>query len=154
MRHHPEGGFDDTQSYKDLLKNAGKPRDPSPYFPDYPPLEIWNPGTVDGNTDRCLPYKKPDAKLMTVGGELNKLAANVAMGRSMGGVHWRTDNTRSLRLGEQISTIILSQLLPRLPENPSLELHELRRQPVTIAATGTVTVPADPALEAFYIGPF
>ena len=68
-------------------------------------------------TDRCEKYTKADAKKMTVGGELNKLAANVAMGRSMGGVHWRTDNTRSLRLGEQISTIILSQLLPPSPRS-------------------------------------
>lgn len=102
---------------KDLLKNAGKPRDPSPYFPDKVAVEIWNAGTVDGNTDRCQAHKKADAKQMTAGGELNKLAANVAMGRSMGGVHWRTDNTRSLRVGEQISTIILAQLLPRPPRS-------------------------------------
>jgi hypothetical protein len=44
---------------------------------------------------------------MTVEGELNKLACNVAMGRSMGGVHWRSDNTRSLRLGEQIAAELL-----------------------------------------------
>ncbi len=53
------------------------------------------------------PYGDPDDAGMTVEGELNKLAGNVAMGRSMGGVHWRSDNTRSLRLGEQLAAEIL-----------------------------------------------
>ena len=46
---------------------------------------------------------------LTVGGELNKVASNIAMGRTMAGVHWRSDNTRSLRLGEQIATIMLAR---------------------------------------------
>lgn len=52
-------------------------------------------------------YLATDAAAMTIEGELNKIACNVAMGRSMGGVHWRSDNTRSLRLGEQIATELL-----------------------------------------------
>jgi hypothetical protein len=52
-------------------------------------------------------YSGNDAEEMTIEGELNKIACNVAMGRSMGGVHWRTDNTRSLRLGEQIACELL-----------------------------------------------
>jgi hypothetical protein len=46
---------------------------------------------------------------MTVWGELNKIACNVALGRSMGGVHWRSDNTRSLRLGEKVAIIFLAR---------------------------------------------
>jgi hypothetical protein len=53
------------------------------------------------------PYAGADAASMTVEGELNKLACNVAMGRSMGGVHWRSDNTRSMRLGEQLAAEIM-----------------------------------------------
>ncbi len=52
-------------------------------------------------------YAGADTDQMTVEGELNKIACNVAMGRSMGGVHWRSDNTRSLRLGEQIAAELL-----------------------------------------------
>jgi hypothetical protein len=37
---------------------------------------------------------------LTVGGELNNLAANNSFGRSIGGVHWRSDTADSLRLGE------------------------------------------------------
>ena len=44
---------------------------------------------------------------LTVGGELNKLAANVAVGRNIAGVHWRSDATASLKLGEEIAISIL-----------------------------------------------
>lgn len=40
---------------------------------------------------------------LTVGGELNKLANNVALGRDMAGVHWRTDGYYAIRLGEQVA---------------------------------------------------
>jgi hypothetical protein len=45
-----------------------------------------------------------------VGGELNKLASNVAIGRNIAGVHWRSDATESLRLGETIAIAYLRDL--------------------------------------------
>jgi hypothetical protein len=54
-----------------------------------------------------VPYPGSDAGDMTVGGELNKIAANVALGRNIAGVHWRSDATESLKLGEQIAIGIL-----------------------------------------------
>ncbi len=33
---------------------------------------------------------------LTVAGELNKVAANVSIGRNMAGVHWRSDYTESV----------------------------------------------------------
>lgn len=51
------------------------------------------------------PYR--GASSLTVGGELNKLASNVALGRNMAGVHWRSDATESLKLGEAIAIGIL-----------------------------------------------
>ncbi len=44
---------------------------------------------------------------LTVGGELNKLASNIALGRNHAGVHWRSDATQSLKLGEEIAINIL-----------------------------------------------
>jgi hypothetical protein len=44
---------------------------------------------------------------LTVGGELNKLAINIAHGRNLGGVHWRSDATQSMLLGEKIAISIL-----------------------------------------------
>jgi hypothetical protein len=53
------------------------------------------------------PYTGGDAGDLTVGGELNKIASNVANGRNIAGVHWRSDATESLKLGEQIAIGIL-----------------------------------------------
>jgi hypothetical protein len=54
-----------------------------------------------------VPYVGSDAGDITVGGELNKIAANVALGRNTAGVHWRSDGTESMKLGEQIAIGIL-----------------------------------------------
>jgi hypothetical protein len=51
----------------------------------------------------------PGTPTLTVGGELNKVAANIAIGRNMGGVHWRTDYTESVRLGEAIALAVLEE---------------------------------------------
>lgn len=54
-----------------------------------------------------VPYSGSDAGDLTVGGELNKIASNVANGRNIAGVHWRSDANESLRLGEQLAIGIL-----------------------------------------------
>jgi hypothetical protein len=61
---------------------------------------ISNPveATIDGL--RLVPYTGP---ALTVGGELNKLASNVAIGRNFAGIHWRSDATESLKLGEELA---------------------------------------------------
>ncbi len=46
---------------------------------------------------------------LTVGGEINKLASNVANSRNAAGVHWRTDAINSLKLGETIAIGILEE---------------------------------------------
>ncbi|HYO16442.1 MAG TPA: vanadium-dependent haloperoxidase [Thermoanaerobaculia bacterium] len=50
------------------------------------------------------PYQGPP---LTVGGELNKLASNIATGRNIAGVHWRSDANESMKLGEAIAISIL-----------------------------------------------
>lgn len=52
-------------------------------------------------------YTGADAGSLTIGSELNKIASNVALGRNTAGVHWRSDGTESLRLGEQVAIGIL-----------------------------------------------
>jgi hypothetical protein len=54
-----------------------------------------------------MPYTGPDADRLTVGGELDKVAANIAIGRNMAGVHWRTDYSESIRLGEAVAIGVL-----------------------------------------------
>ena len=53
------------------------------------------------------PYNGTDASSLTVGGELNKLAANIAIGRDFAGIHWRSDYTESVKLGEAIAISVL-----------------------------------------------
>lgn len=77
-------------------------------------------GASDGTGGFELPgYGGTDAGAITVLGELNKIASNVAMGRSMGGVHWRSDNTRSLRLGEKVAATILMKAVAEGHEFPA-----------------------------------
>ena len=81
-----------------------------------------------------------DLDKLTVGGELNKIASNVAMGRTMGGVHWRSDNTRSLRLGEQIAIEILRKRTTEYAEKGvSFTFRSFDRKRIRIAA-GEVSV--------------
>src|SRR5258706_11515936 len=57
---------------------------------------IPNPAQATPDGLSLVPYT---GQLLTVGGELNKLAFNVAVGRNMAGIHWRSDAAASLRLG-------------------------------------------------------
>lgn len=48
---------------------------------------------------------------LTVGGELDKLAANISFGRSFAGIHYRSDSTKGMLLGEQLAVAFLRELL-------------------------------------------
>lgn len=45
----------------------------------------------------------------TVGGELNKLGWNIAMGRDFAGIHYRSDQIESMRLGEEVAIRFLRE---------------------------------------------
>lgn len=49
----------------------------------------------------------PHAGVLTVGGELNKLASNISLGRDAAGVHWRTDGDQGMYLGEEVAIRLL-----------------------------------------------
>ena len=48
-------------------------------------------------------YQESDAGAMTVNGEINKLASNVALGRDSAGVHYRIDGDRGKEIGEDVA---------------------------------------------------
>jgi hypothetical protein len=50
-----------------------------------------------------------DPATLTIWGELNKLAGNIANSRNMAGVHWRSDSSASLALGECIAMNFLRE---------------------------------------------
>jgi membrane-associated phospholipid phosphatase len=66
---------------------------------------IQNPVVPDSTGQVLVPYT--GSGNLTIGGELNKIAANVALGRNMAGVHWRSDATESMKLGEAVAISIL-----------------------------------------------
>ncbi len=66
---------------------------------------IANPVEPDVTGQVVVPYS--GSADLTVGGELNKVAANVALGRNTAGVHWRSDATQSMLLGEALAISVL-----------------------------------------------
>lgn len=58
-----------------------------------------------------------DGVTLTVGGEINKLAFNVAMGRNFAGIHYRSDAEAGFRLGEAVALAMLRDLVNTLPED-------------------------------------
>jgi membrane-associated phospholipid phosphatase len=72
--------------------------------------EDWvlpNPVVADREGLSLLPWR---GDALTVGGELNKLAANNSFGRNIGGVHWRSDAVESIRLGEAVAIAFLNDM--------------------------------------------
>ncbi|HEX2203960.1 MAG TPA: vanadium-dependent haloperoxidase [Longimicrobium sp.] len=71
---------------------------------------IENPvvSSADGLT--LVPYAGADAAQMTVGGEINKLAGNISLFRNAAGVHWRSDYTESVLLGEAVAIRLLQEM--------------------------------------------
>ena len=65
---------------------------------------IPHPVVPNADGTALLPYSGPP---LTVGNELNKLAANVAQGRNALGIHYRSDYWESLKLGEAVALGIL-----------------------------------------------
>ncbi len=65
---------------------------------------IPNPVIASRDGLLLLPYLTNG---LTVGGELNKLAANIALGRDFAGVHWRSDGSEGMKLGEAVAIGLL-----------------------------------------------
>ncbi|HET7233194.1 MAG TPA: hypothetical protein VFJ16_24500 [Longimicrobium sp.] len=78
---------------------------------------IENPVQAAADGLSLVAYTGADAAQMTVGGELNKLAGNIAIFRNAAGVHWRSDYTFSLLLGEEIAIGLLQEISLTLNED-------------------------------------
>lgn len=77
------------------------------FFDETTPITAPVMATVDGLS--TVPYLGADRDQITVGGELNKLAANIAIARTHAGVHWRTDGIESMLLGERVAISLLQE---------------------------------------------
>jgi len=80
--------------------------------------EVFEADDNDGDTlatsSNCSP--------LTIEGELNKLAANISIGRNFAGVHYYSDYYDSLRMGERVAIGMLKEHLDSHPEPVSIEL--------------------------------
>ena len=54
-----------------------------------------------------LSYTGPDPGQITLTGKLNKLASNIAQARNIAGLHWRSDATQAILLGDGVAISIL-----------------------------------------------
>lgn len=74
---------------------------------------------------------------LTVRGELNKLASNMALGRNRAGIHYRSDGIEGLRLGERAAIRFLQDelALPAAIEPVTLTLETFDRGTITVEPT-------------------
>jgi hypothetical protein len=84
----------------------------------------------------------PNPPTLTAGGELNKLAANIAIARNAAGVHWRSDYTKSLALGEAVAMAMLQEQALTFAEDisgPVWVFENFAGKVVTIDAMGQIS---------------
>jgi membrane-associated phospholipid phosphatase len=88
--------------------------------------------TVQPNDDgsQLLPYTE---RALTVGGELDKLAANIAIGRNIAGVHYWSDGIQGMLLGEKVALAYLADIRTTYAEAfPGFRLTKFDGSTVTI----------------------
>ena len=64
--------------------------------------------TASSDGSKWISYTGPDVGQITVNGEINKLASNIAISRNMSGIHWRVDAVYGMLLGEALALSILA----------------------------------------------
>jgi hypothetical protein len=88
---------------------------------------------------RLETYKGPP---LTLGSELDKLAANCALGRGTAGVHFRTDSYAGLRVGEAAALSLMRDRVIAIGDGgPTYKLRSVDGAQVKIAPDDTTHVP-------------
>jgi hypothetical protein len=93
---------------------------------------IPDPVVPNATGTQLLSYRGPGAGEMTVGGELNKVAANIATGRNFAGIHYRSDYWESVQLGEAIALGILEEQKASYNEPMSFTLTKFDGTTITV----------------------
>lgn len=93
--------------------------------------------TVQASADGLSLIPLNDVAL-TVGGEVNKLAFNIAMGRNFGGIHYRSDAEIGFQLGEDVAIAMLQDLVNTCAETfTGFQFTRLDGTPVSISKSST-----------------
>lgn len=74
--------------------------------------------------------------VLTTQGELDKLAANISIGRNFGGVHFYTDYYESLRMGERIAVSMLQEHMLTYREPVSMRFTSFDDDRIMLIGTG------------------
>jgi len=98
--------------------------------PDNAPIDYVP--SADGHT--LVPAET--GHVLTVQGELDKLAANISIGRNMAGVHYYSDYYDSLRLGERVAVGILLDQAPSYGEPVTMSFDSFDGDRLTIRGAG------------------
>ena len=80
--------------------------------------------------------KAQDLGGLTIQGELDKLAANIAIARDFAGVHFYTDYYESLRMGERIAVGMLQEQMLTYREPVTMRLTSFDDDRIMIVGTG------------------
>ncbi|MEL7346598.1 MAG: vanadium-dependent haloperoxidase, partial [Pseudomonadota bacterium] len=99
--------FFDTDSVFVTPQGGGEPVFKRYEKGDTPAAFTSDLGVSGGTGQGLAPVKNPP--MLTLEGELNKLAANISIGRNMAGVHYFTDYYDSVRMGEEIAIGMLEE---------------------------------------------
>jgi hypothetical protein len=72
--------------------------------------------------------------MLTVNGELNKIAHNISFGHGIhAGIHWRSDTDTSIQLGEAVALSLLQDLAKTYNERFSIQLQKVDGTIATIS---------------------
>jgi len=106
---------------------------------------IFEPTSTDpndpNNTDQSSLRQLSKGELVghgpiTILGELDKLAANISIGRNMAGVHYYTDYYESLRMGERVAVSILLEQMLTYPEPVKMRFKSFDGDQVVLKGDG------------------
>jgi hypothetical protein len=95
-----------------------------------------NPVVASSDGTTLESYVEADAGGLTIGGELNKLAANMSIGRNFAGIHYRSDYWDSLALGEEVAIRMLKSMSRTLEEKHRFHLTRFDGKQVVIRGGG------------------
>lgn len=73
---------------------------------------------------------------LTIEGEINKIATNIAIGRDMAGVHYYTDYFESLRMGERVAVGILQEQMLTYREPVTMRFTSFDGDRILLSGSG------------------
>ena len=95
---------------------------------------IPNPVVPTNDGLSLVPYTGGDAGQLTVRGELNKLANNISFGSwHSRGIHWRSDTSSSIQLGEAVAISMFQDRVATYPEPFTVSLRKIDGSIATIS---------------------